>query len=379
MTDQDKPPTPTKRTIRKEAKDKKPEAAAEPMATLPAASIDALAGAIASIESAKAETAPATATAEVRPLQPAAASAAQAALQAAVEGSLQIAAKAAAPEIRPAAPVRAADKKTVGRLAAFRTTTLPRLTRYAAYGLALTIAVTAGWAGNKYLANDRGGASALAFSIGQSQAETRRIAEDLRALKESVAGLNKGAVRSVQAPAPSEDLKAMKASLAALNEGLERLKQDTSGRLTQLTTQLDRFEKSGGDTAKITPLVDRLDRIERQTATFATLVTGSISQQSPASQAQEQAQPRSQPQGQTQAQIQVAKAEEAKPDPKQQRLDGFVLREIFDGVALVETRRGIIEVAPGQNIAGIGRIEKFERRGRQWVVVTDKGFIPSAQ
>ena len=120
MTDQDKPPTPSKRTLRKEAKDKKSEAAAEPMAALPAASIDALAGAIASIESAKAETAPAVAAAEVRPLQPGAASAAQAALQAAVEGSLQMAAKAAPPEVRPAAPMRPADKKTLGRLAAFR-------------------------------------------------------------------------------------------------------------------------------------------------------------------------------------------------------------------------------------------------------------------
>ena len=376
MTDQDKPPTPTKRIIRKEAKDKKPEAAAEPIATLPAASFPVPAApaalAAAPAEGAKTEAAPAPAAPEVRPLQPAALLDAQAALQAAVEGSMQMAAKAAAPEARPAAPVRAADKKKVGRLAAFRATTLPRLTRYAAYGLALTMAATAGWAGNKYLASDRDGASALAFSIGQSQAETRRIAEDLRAMKESIAALNKGAVRSVQAPAPSKDLEAMKASLAALDDGLERLKQDTSGRLTQLTAQLDRVEKSGGDTAKITPLVDRLDRIERQTAT---LVTGSIPQQGAGSSAQEQPRLR----GQTQAQVQVAKAEEAKPDPKQQRLEGFLLREIFDGVALIEGRRGIIEVALGQNIAGVGRIEKFERRGRQWVVVTDKGFIPSVQ
>ena len=374
MTDQDKAQTPTKRTSRKDAKDKKPEATTEPMAALPLASIDALAAAAASIANAKTEAASAAPAAhEVPQLQPAAPTDAQAALEAAVESSKQLAAKAAAPEPRAATPARAAaDKKKIGRLAAFRATTLPRLTRYAAYGLALTMAATAGWAGNKYLASDRDGASALAFSIGQSQSETRRIAEDLRALKESVAAMSKGAVRSVQAPSGNEDLKAMKASLAALNEGLERLKQETSGRLTQLTTQLDRVEKTGGDTARITPLVDRLDRIERQTAT---LVTGSITQQGASSSAQEQ----TQSQSQTQPQVQVAKAEEAKPDPKQQRLEGFVLREIFDGVALIEGRRGIMEVAPGQNVSGIGRIEKFERRGRQWVVVTDKGFIPSVQ
>jgi hypothetical protein len=378
MTDQDKAQTPTKRTSRKDAKDKKPEATTEPMAALPLASIDALAAAAASIANAKTGAASAAPAAhEVPQLQPAAPTDAQAALEAAVESSKQLAAKAAAPEPRAATPARAAaDKKKIGRLAAFRATTLPRLTRYAAYGLALTMAATAGWAGNKYLASDRDGASALAFSIGQSQSETRRIAEDLRALKESVAAMSKGAVRSVQAPSGNEDLKAMKASLAALNEGLERLKQETSGRVTQLTTQLDRVEKTGGDTARITPLVDRLDRIERQTAT---LVTGSITQQGASSSGQEQSQSQALSQSQTQAQVQVAKAEEAKPDPKQQRLEGFVLREIFDGVALIEGRRGIMEVAPGQNVSGIGRIEKFERRGRQWVVVTDKGFIPSVQ
>jgi hypothetical protein len=396
MTDQDKPPTPSKRSSRKEAKDKKADPAPEAVAAVseapvaaktlpPAAELPIVAKAVAAVVElpivAKAAVPPSAelpiiakgvpsspAAPEVRPLQPAAPSAAQAALQAAVEASMQTAAKA--PELRAPAPVRAPDKKALGRIAAFRATTLPRLRRYAAYGLALTLAATAGWAGNRYL-GDRDGASALAFSIGQSQAETRRIAEELRALKDSVAASNKGAVRAVQAPVPSEDLKAMKAGLAALNEGLERLKQDTGGRLTQLTAQLDRVEKSGGDAARITPLVERLERIERQTAT---LVTGSIAQQGAAAPSQDQAQ------SLTQVQTQVAKVEEAKQlDAKQQRLEGFVLREIFDGVALIESRRGIIEVMPGQNVAGIGRIEKFERRGRQWVVVTDKGFIPSVQ
>jgi hypothetical protein len=396
MTDQDKPPTPSKRSSRKEAKDKKADPAPEAVAAAseapvvaktlpPAAELPIVAKAVAAVVElpivAKAAVPPSAelpiiakgvpsspAAPEIRPLQPAAPSAAQAALQAAVEASMQTAAKA--PEFRTPAPARGPDKKALGRIAAFRATTLPRLSRYAAYGLALTLATTAGWAGNRYLA-DRDGASALAFSIGQSQAETRRIAEELRALRDSVAASNKGAVRAVQAPVPSEDLKAMKAGLAALNEGLERLKQDTGGRLTQLTAQLDRVEKSGGDAARITPLVDRLDRIERQTAT---LVTGSIAQQGAAAPSQDQAQ------SLTQVQTQVAKVEEAKQlDAKQQRLEGFVLREIFDGVALIESRRGIIEVMPGQNVAGIGRIEKFERRGRQWVVVTDKGFIPSVQ
>ena len=49
---------------------------------------------------------------------------------------------------------------------------------------------------------------------------------------------------------------------------------------------------------------------------------------------------------------------------------------MYDGVALIENRRlGMLEVAPGQTVRGLGRIEKFEKRGKQWVVVTEQGFI----
>ncbi|MCG7393517.1 hypothetical protein MHY87_11425 [Microvirga sp. ACRRW] len=66
----------------------------------------------------------------------------------------------------------------------------------------------------------------------------------------------------------------------------------------------------------------------------------------------------------------AAKAVKAEP------VDGWVLREVYNGSALVESRnRGLYEVMPGNMIPGVGRVEAIERRGARWVVVTDKGFI----
>jgi hypothetical protein len=67
-----------------------------------------------------------------------------------------------------------------------------------------------------------------------------------------------------------------------------------------------------------------------------------------------------------------AAVRQAKAEP----VDGWVLREVYNGSALVESRnRRLYEVMPGGVIPGVGRVESIERRGTRWVVLTDKGFI----
>lgn len=62
--------------------------------------------------------------------------------------------------------------------------------------------------------------------------------------------------------------------------------------------------------------------------------------------------------------------------PKPATIDGWALREVFDGMAILESRRRrLIEVAPGTQIPGVGRVEAIEKRGRNWVVVTKQGLI----
>ena len=58
-------------------------------------------------------------------------------------------------------------------------------------------------------------------------------------------------------------------------------------------------------------------------------------------------------------------------------IQGWVLRDVYDGIALVEGRGGYREVAVGEAIPGVGKVEAIERHGRRWVVVTSQGVIAS--
>ena len=60
-------------------------------------------------------------------------------------------------------------------------------------------------------------------------------------------------------------------------------------------------------------------------------------------------------------------------------VDGWVLRKAYRGAALVEGRYGIIEIEPGDNLPGVGRVEEIKRQDGRWVVVTPKGLIVGLQ
>lgn len=75
----------------------------------------------------------------------------------------------------------------------------------------------------------------------------------------------------------------------------------------------------------------------------------------------------------------VAQVEQPRAEPIRARMpsDGFVLRRVVGGVALIETANGIREVMAGDYLPGAGRVRSIERRGREWVVVTSAGIIDS--
>jgi hypothetical protein len=66
------------------------------------------------------------------------------------------------------------------------------------------------------------------------------------------------------------------------------------------------------------------------------------------------------------------------PRPELARLptvEGWVLRDVADGGAVIEGRRGAFEVFAGDTIPGLGRVEAIRRQDGRWVVVTSKGLI----
>jgi hypothetical protein len=66
------------------------------------------------------------------------------------------------------------------------------------------------------------------------------------------------------------------------------------------------------------------------------------------------------------------------PKPEVGRLptvEGWVLRDVANGGALIEGRRGIYEVYAGDPVPGLGRVDAIRRQDGHWVVVTSKGLI----
>ena len=66
-------------------------------------------------------------------------------------------------------------------------------------------------------------------------------------------------------------------------------------------------------------------------------------------------------------------------DPESVPLPGFTVRDVFDGRALVQTRSSLSVVKPGSVLDGAGQVLSIERRGDQWVVLTNKGFIAAGR
>ncbi|MGQ0685937.1 hypothetical protein [Bradyrhizobium sp.] len=59
-------------------------------------------------------------------------------------------------------------------------------------------------------------------------------------------------------------------------------------------------------------------------------------------------------------------------------VEGWVLRDVGRGSALIENRRrGLYEVYAGDPVPGLGRVDAIRKQDGRWVVVTSKGLIVS--
>jgi hypothetical protein len=56
-------------------------------------------------------------------------------------------------------------------------------------------------------------------------------------------------------------------------------------------------------------------------------------------------------------------------------VEGWVLRDVHRGGAMIDGRKGIYEVYAGDFVPGLGRIDAVRRQDGRWVVVTSKGLI----
>lgn len=235
----------------------------------------------------------------------------------------------------------------------------PQLLRHAAYGVAAAIALAAGWAGAALIAPGPAQHAAGHAIAGPADAAARldRLSADMKTLRESVAALSK----SVR-PRAADDLKPLRDRVAELGESVNRLRADQATRIAALAENADKTSRDAA--SRLAQIAERLDRIDRG----APLTTGSIAAPEPSI-------PTPPPRPAAESSKPVGAAGPVQPQDRK-ALAGWTLRDIYDGLALIENRRvGLIEVAPGQIVRGLGRIEKIEQRGGRWVVVTQQGVI----
>jgi hypothetical protein len=149
------------------------------------------------------------------------------------------------------------------------------------------------------------------------------------------------------------------ADILALKAGVEHTSKLGMSQFNKTSDRLDRLEKAQAEpAAKIARLSETVDKLRAAPAAApvpvaavpaaAKDVTGSIS--SPA----------------------------AAPKADVGRLptvEGWVLRDVANGGALIEGRRGMYEVYAGDPVPGLGRIDAIRRQDGRWVVVTSKGLI----
>jgi hypothetical protein len=150
------------------------------------------------------------------------------------------------------------------------------------------------------------------------------------------------------------------ADILTLKANLEQTSKTDLAQFNKTSDRLDKVEKAQTEpAAKLAKLSETVDKLRATpvaaaaaTPAAAKEVTGSISP--------------------------PATAPAAAPKPEVARLptvEGWVLRDVVNGAALIEGRRGMFEVYAGDPIPGLGRVDAIRRQDGHWVVVTGKGLI----
>jgi hypothetical protein len=156
------------------------------------------------------------------------------------------------------------------------------------------------------------------------------------------------------------------ADIVALKASVEHTSKMGMSQFNKTSDRLDKVEKAQAEpAAKLARLSEAVDKLRATppaavaaaTPVAAKDVTGSIAPPATAAAAAASAAP--------------AKTEVARLPT----VEGWVLRDVANGGALIEGRRGIYEVYTGDPIPGVGRVDAIRKQDGRWVVVTSKGLI----
>jgi len=238
--------------------------------------------------------------------------------------------------------------------APFLLTSRPTLwRRYGALASAVTLMLALGWSlGSNISAAFRGpsqeqlAATAAAQSAAQAVRAAQTQRQEIAALRAHLESLKSKMEKQAQ------DSHASDATIANLQKSLAAQKADATATAAQLQAKIDHIQASAIDK---TP-------------------TGSIPTPPEKPQANNPANILAKPTERITLGDRPAPAKAAE-SAQQSVYRNFVLRDVANGMAVVEGSTGLDEVGPGDTLPGGARVERLEKRGREWVLVTNRGVI----
>jgi hypothetical protein len=160
--------------------------------------------------------------------------------------------------------------------------------------------------------------------------------------------------------------------VAALRTSLEQASKHSASQISKTADRLDKVEKAQAEpAAKLAKLSETVEKL--RTASVAAPAAAPVAAAAVAPAAPKE----------STGSIQTATASAPPvplpaPKPEVARLptvEGWVLRDVGNGSALIEGRQGVFEVYAGDPIPGLGRIDAIRKQDGRWVVVTSRGLI----
>ena len=303
--------------------------------------------------------------------------------------------KAAVAGTTSAQPDADASAKALAAPKRFALPPLPRLDphRLAVPGAALAIGALLGGGVTALTrsAPSNDAVMALSTTLDAGRTETARLGSDIAQLHQVLADLRAStdAARkeaSSRSGALGERLaqldKTLNAKTNALGERFELVEREQNTRIASLAAQLDRRASVVTPAARTEPtqtgsLADAPRGAEPKTVEAKLPDVKTPDAKTPDAKTQDAKTPDAKL---VEAKLSDAKGTDGRPKPgasdKPPVIDGWALRDIFEGAAILENRRHrLVEVGPGDVVPGVGRVEAVERRGRDWVVVTRQGLV----
>jgi uncharacterized protein (UPF0335 family) len=170
------------------------------------------------------------------------------------------------------------------------------------------------------------------FAPPLASADASVSAADLTSLRDSITGL--------------------RSEIGAIKSSVEASNRTANAQLAKFTERLERVDRAqAAPAAQLKLAMEAIERLEKR-AQASGDTTGSV---------------RAQP----------AAANASAEPPRQRVIEGWTVRHVSRGVAIIQGRAGAIEIEAGDIVPGVGRIESMRRQDGRWVVLTSNGMIKS--